>query len=532
MQSFLLPAARLPVFLLFLVPLVDSGHVLVFPGEYSHWLNMRNIVEELANRNHSVTVLVSEASPSITRDHRHDARINFLFYQVPFSRAHAHGLMQNFTHFIMSEWHSASWLRRAAALADVSRGVVDLGLRQCESMLGNQQLMATLRAAAFDAVLLDPMVMCSDLVADVLHLPFIISLRFSIGGVLERHCGHAPWPPSYVPVAPLAYDDRMTFGERLVNALAYVWMSATSEVMYRLRIDGFYSEVKGSSSSWCETLGKADIWLIRTFWDLERPHPLPPNFKYVGGLHCKPANQLPEDMEAFVQSSGDAGVVVMTFGSVVTSMTSERADVIARGLGRLPQKVLWRYSGQTPKTLASNTKLFDWIPQNDLLGHPKTKAFVTHGGTNGLYEAVYHAVPLVGIPLFGDQPENLARLSRRGAAVVLDFNHMTSEDLTEALQAVISDPVYRSSMQRLSSLHRDRPVAPLDAAVFWVEFVMRNGGARHLRLASRDLNWFQYHSLDTAAALLSALLSAVALCWLSARCCLRRCRRRRREKSE
>lgn len=33
----------------------------------------------------------------------------------------------------------------------------------------------------------------------------------------------------------------------------------------------------------------------------------------------------------------------------------------------LPQ-VLWRYKGKIPATLGSNTRLFDWIPQNDLLG--------------------------------------------------------------------------------------------------------------------------------------------------------------------
>ena len=27
-----------------------------------------------------------------------------------------------------------------------------------------------------------------------------------------------------------------------------------------------------------------------------------------------------------------------------------------------------------------------------MLGHPKTKAFVTHGGSNGVYEAIYHGV--------------------------------------------------------------------------------------------------------------------------------------------
>lgn len=33
----------------------------------------------------------------------------------------------------------------------------------------------------------------------------------------------------------------------------------------------------------------------------------------------------------------------------------------------LPQ-VLWRYKGKKPATLAANTRLYDWIPQNDLLG--------------------------------------------------------------------------------------------------------------------------------------------------------------------
>ncbi len=41
-----------------------------------------------------------------------------------------------------------------------------------------------------------------------------------------------------------------------------------------------------------------------------------------------------------------------------------------------------------------NVKTFDWLPQNDLLGHPKIKAFVSHMGANGGYEAAYHGVPI------------------------------------------------------------------------------------------------------------------------------------------
>lgn len=40
-----------------------------------------------------------------------------------------------------------------------------------------------------------------------------------------------------------------------------------------------------------------------------------------------------------MQSSGEAGVVLVTFGSMITNLTSERAEVMAAAFGRLPQKV-------------------------------------------------------------------------------------------------------------------------------------------------------------------------------------------------
>ncbi|XP_054584589.1 UDP-glucuronosyltransferase 2B31-like isoform X5 [Eptesicus fuscus] len=286
--------------------------------------------------------------------------------------------------------------------------------------------------------------------------------------------------------------------------------------------DQLCSKALGRPTTLFELMGKAEMWLIRTYWDFEFPHPLLPNFEFVGGLHCKPAKPLPKEMEEFAQSSGENGIVVFSLGSMVTNMTEERANVIASALAQLPQKVIWRYDGKKPDTLGPNTRLYKWIPQNDLLGHPKTKAFITHGGTNGIYEAIYHGIPMVGLPMFADQPDNIAHMKTKGAAVRLDFNTISSTDLLNALKTVINDPSYKESALKLSRIHHDQPVKPLDRAVFWIEFVMRHKGAKHLRPAAHDLSWFQYHSLDVIGFLLACVATAT---FVITKCVLFCCRK-------
>ncbi|KAM5158675.1 UDP-glucuronosyltransferase 2B17-like isoform 2-T2 [Callospermophilus lateralis] len=266
-----------------------------------------------------------------------------------------------------------------------------------------------------------------------------------------------------------------------------------------------------------ETMGKADFWLIRTYWDLEFPRPLLPNFDFVGGLHCKPAKPLPKEMEEFVQSSGENGIVVFSLGSMVSNMPDEKANIIAFALAQIPQKVIWRYQGKKPDKLGPNTRIYNWIPQNDLLGHPKTKAFITHGGTNGLYEGIYHGIPMVGIPLFADQADNIVHVKAKGAAVRLEYRTLTSADLLKALRMVINDPIYKENAMKLSRIQHDQPVKPLDRAVFWIEFVMRHKGAKHLRVAAHDLSWFQYYSLDVIGFLLACVATVM---FIITKCCL------------
>ncbi|XP_036774024.2 UDP-glucuronosyltransferase 2A3 isoform X3 [Manis pentadactyla] len=491
------------------------GKVLVWPCDMSHWLNLKMILEELVERGHEVTVLVPEHSFII--DYSKPSTLNFEVIPAPYSRQVAANTFNSFIDLAVNVLPSLPHWQSAVKLQEVLLQATESVKPLCENVVYNQSVVKKLQEAKYSVMVIDAALPCGELVAEVLEVPFVYTLRLSVGGTIEKYCGKLPAPSSYVPVSMAALTDRMAFLERVKNLLLSFFFDFWIHPHDIQIWNEFYSEVLGRPTTLCETMGKAEIWLIRTYWDFEFPRPYLPNFEFVGGLHCKPAKPLPKEMEEFVQSSGEDGVVVFSLGSMVKNLTEEKANVIASALAQIPQKVLWRYTGKKPATLGSNTRLYDWIPQNDLLGHPKAKAFITHGGTNGIYEAIYHGVPMVGVPMFADQPDNIAHMKAKGAAVEVNINTMTSEDLLSALRAVTNNPFYKENAMRLSRIQHDQPVKPLDRAVFWIEFVMRHKGAKHLRPAAHDLTWFQYHSLDVIGFLLACVATVI---FLVTKCCL------------
>ncbi|XP_036621504.1 UDP-glucuronosyltransferase 2B17-like isoform X4 [Trichosurus vulpecula] len=498
----------------------SCGKVLVWPMEYSHWINLKAILDELVQKGHEVTVLTPSATVFV--DPGSSSGFHAEVFPVEKNQEDLASFFENFIRLWIYEWRKHSALEYAADMQELFWMGSRLVKHLCESAVLNKDLMKTLKDAKYEVVIGDGICPCAELIAEILGIPFVYSMRFSMGNTLEKYCGGLPFPPSYVPVPMTELIDKMTFMERVKNMLFFIYFDFWFQNFDVRSWDQFYSDVLGRPTTLCETMGKAEMWLIRTYWDFEFPRPYLPNFEFVGGLHCKPAKPLPEEMEKFVQSSGEHGVVVFSLGSMVKNLTEEKSNLIAAALAQIPQKVLWRYEGKPPATLGSNTRTYNWIPQNDLLGHPKTKAFITHGGTNGIYEAIYHGVPMIGVPMFADQPDNIAHMKAKGAAVEVDFHKMTTADMLNALKTVINDPSYKENAMRLSRIHHDQPVKPLDRAVFWIEFVMRHKGAKHLRPAAHDLTWYQYHSLDVIGFLLACVATVVFIVVKSCLFCFRK----------
>lgn len=512
---------------LLLRPTICS-RILVVPVDGSHWINMELILRELHSRGHNITVLSSAKSLYIPTNSSVYTSINVPMLEDESDPRYILTMMQDVMECRRSPAFIRTFCQQHLLMSKITEGHEILA-RAAGEMLDDPVLMMKLQDAKFDLMLTDPALPIGVLLGSYLKLPMVFNVRWINTG--EGHLTIAPSPVSYAPVPGSELHEQMHFLERTKNMLHYLH----SVYIQHFSINTAYSDLfqrhfPPGTDLWSLQLA-ADIWLVRTDFVFEFPRPTMPNMIYIGGFQCNKARPLSAELEAFMQSSGDHGVVIMSLGTLVAALPHEVTEAIAAAFAELPQKVVWRFIGEKPSSLGNNTLLVDWLPQRDLLGHPKTRAFVAHGGTNGIYEAIYHGVPVLGVPLLFDQFDNLLRLKMRGAARLVESTSLTKQDFLEALKDILENPSYQKNIQRLSDLHHDQPLSPMDTAIFWIEYVIRNKGAAHLKSAGFSLPWYSYFCLDVAIFIMAILGAFV---WLSVFFCRILCCRmfRRKIKAE
>ena len=64
-----------------------------------------------------------------------------------------------------------------------------------------------------------------------------------------------------------------------------------------------------------------------------------------------------------------------------------------------------------------------------------------------------------------------------GIAEPIEFRTMTTEIVKEKLKLILENPKYAKNMAELSARFRDQKEKPLDRAIWWIEWVLRNPNA-------------------------------------------------------
>jgi glucuronosyltransferase len=196
------------------------------------------------------------------------------------------------------------------------------------------------------------------------------------------------------------------------------------------------------------------------------------------------------------------GVIVVSLGTFAnsSSMSSSQAKAFLGAFSKLSSyRIYWRVGpsiqlpGVDPKSIPDHINISAFLPQNDLLGElfpnehhlsgaKETRLLITNGGMLSVIEAITHAVPMLGIPLYGSNKHNLAKIERRGLGLVLPKEMLTETNLYNSIRSLLDNPkcsLYLDFLrlssrytQKARAAHRtikERPMSAFDSALHWIQ---------------------------------------------------------------
>ncbi|CAH1774746.1 unnamed protein product [Owenia fusiformis] len=396
-------------------------------------------------------------------------------------------------------------------------------------VLGDNGLKQQMDATEFNLAIIDGTLFCRYL--------YVLAYRHSIPYITltasdDPLASGVTGLPSVQPLPAFWFTDNMSITQRLINTFAqFMTLYVLPAVLYPNSIIAEYAPNKPAVSM--DFLYKQSELVLVNLQDvcLDYPRVTAPHYQMVGGMGAHHPHPLPENIESFIQGAKD-GIVVMTFGSIFSKMPDRVLKKFFDAFKVFPKLRFIMRNSETTLKVPDNVLPLNWLPQNDILGHPRTILFITHGGNNCQLEAVYHGVPTLTFPLFGDQFSNAVRMRVKGFGLDLQMKTFTTESLIQNLIELTTNDTFRSKIKRCSAIVKEQTPAQ-EKVARWVRHVLKYG-SDHLKSHSIDMPLYQLLLLDVMCIVMLGLgiVSLLLTCccrMVIFKCC---CRGRQKIKSE
>lgn len=139
-------------------------------------------------------------------------------------------------------------------------------------------------------------------------------------------------PFSHVPHAILDFSDEMTFAERLYNVALSMFDAAIIRPFFHLPRQTVIAEKHFGNSAplpSLESLNKnISMTLVYTHRSISYPRPSMPGLINIGGAHIKPTQQLPADIQEFLDGASN-GAIFFSLGTFLKSSSMSKQHLAA-----------------------------------------------------------------------------------------------------------------------------------------------------------------------------------------------------------
>uniref|UniRef100_A0A0N4ZAL3 glucuronosyltransferase n=1 Tax=Parastrongyloides trichosuri TaxID=131310 RepID=A0A0N4ZAL3_PARTI len=384
----------------------------------------------------------------------------------------------------------------------------------CEYFISNKEFMDFMVNEKFDIAFAHILDYCT---IGIIHYAKIPSWIWMSSGALIDFMAYdlgVPSPSSYVSPMIADMGDQLNFIERVKSFIGhtifpYVYhhmliTDKETEIFRRIISPDFPNLLDLSQ--------KCPLAMINSNELYDFPRPTLHKIINIGGLGMSKKDAKPLEGIFKKASEGNKvkGIIVFSFGSIAnaTLMPIEWKEAFMKAFSQFPEyEFFCRYDGkdleeQRPK----NVHLLKWLPQSDLIQHPKTKLIITHGGYNSLQETILAGIPIICVPLFGDQPRNAKLAVKNGIGLSISKSDINQENIYNSIRTIIHDDSYSKKVKRLQRMILKRPVSSEDLLIKWTEFVAEFKTLENMIPYGTKLGFIQYYQIDVVIFLLTIIL--------------------------
>lgn len=465
---------------------LEAANILaVFPtASISHQLPLRALTDALEDRGHKLTIISTDPQ-RLGRNHPNTTEIDLNFAYEFFRK--------NFNFVKIKE----------AALDEI--GMMKIFLPLMEKMYKEQldhpdvkKLIQSRENVTFDVVIVEYLMYYPWFaLAEWFNAPLIgITSLDTLAHMHEAH-GNV-FHPIVHPELMLPFLECTSIQQRYKAWRFYFYykfsyLSQMQPIVSNL-IDQY---LPGTEKSVEKLAQKAVLLMTNTNPALGFVRPILPTTVQLGFMHIKPPKALTDETLRDYLDNSEKPIIYMSLGSNVQSseMNENLVNIFLNVFKSLPYNVVWKWEVDTMKNKPDNVFIQKWLPQADLLAHPKIKLFITQGGQQSMEEAIDRGVPLVVIPFLRDQDANAQRIKKLKIGYHLELHTISEENLRHAINEVANGD-YKANILKLRDLVYDQPMKPVERAVWWVEYVMRHKGTKHMEYVGKHVPLYQQYMLD------------------------------------
>ncbi|XP_076766718.1 UDP-glucosyltransferase 2 [Xylocopa sonorina] len=489
----------------------------VFPHSgYSHFIIFKSLVNELARRGHDVTIV--SYFPRTEKEKAEEPLPTLKDIDLRDDKSHLliHALDVNAVFYGDVRWQMFTSLRV----------IYEMAGEHCTRFFNNQKVKQLFdRRQQFDVFITEAFnSYCANVFLYDMNAPLVLISSHQVTPWAYYDLG-LPQEASYMPSILTGLPRPMNFFTRVWNLITILIANLLVRMFFLPRDTAIVEKYGVGPLDLSEINGNASLLLANTHYVIHGSVLHPHNVIEVGGIHIpKAVKPLPKNIKKFLDEAQE-GVLYFNLGSLLStaSVPKDKQELFLRVFSSLPRKVLWKWDVEL-ENITSNIMIQKWLPQYDVLNHPNVKCFFGHAGLLGITESVKSGVPMIVLPIFGDQFANARAIQDRGMAEVLDFVDLTEEKIRHTIDELFNNTKYTERVKALQKVFFDRPMSPLDEAVWWVEYVARGNGP-YLRSLVTKQTWYQYHYVDVWAFLITVALLFVYLLYMLIKCVF--CRKRR-----